>query len=39
MRQTGMSWRRIARELDVPLGTLHRLCAVGTENLRKDATA
>jgi DNA invertase Pin-like site-specific DNA recombinase len=24
MRVSGMSWRQIARELDVPLGTLHR---------------
>ena len=34
MRRAGMSWRQIARKLDIPLGTLHRVCA-GNENLQK----
>lgn len=34
MRRARMSWRQIARKLDVPLGTLHRVCA-GNENLQK----
>jgi len=38
MRLSGMSWRQIARELDVPVGTLHRVCA-GTEKSRKGSEA
>jgi DNA invertase Pin-like site-specific DNA recombinase len=34
MRLSGMSWRQIARELDVPLGTLHRAC-VGASTVKR----
>ena len=33
MRLSGMTWRQIARELDVPLGTLHRAC-VGSNTVK-----